>query len=108
MTLPLAAKSTAGRAIELGFELRGDLRPGLSDAELESFLDRLLDVMTARKLAFGGGAGRRDRFQGFVTRFGSGDATDEDRAALDAFLGGDEAVLRHEVGALRDAWQGLN
>jgi uncharacterized protein YggL (DUF469 family) len=33
-----------------------------------------------------------------------GSATEEDRAALAAFLEGDDAVVRHEVGALRDAW----
>lgn len=50
--------------------------------------------------------GRDDKLDGFVTRMGRGSATEDDRAALAAFLAGDDAVVRHEVGALRDAWYG--
>jgi uncharacterized protein len=73
---------------------------------LEAFVDRLIDVVEVRKLAFGGGAGRDDQLDGFVTRMGRGSATEDDRAALGAFLAGDDAVVRHEVGPLRDAWHG--
>jgi uncharacterized protein YggL (DUF469 family) len=69
-------------------------------------VDRLIDVVEARKLGFGGGAGRDDKLDGFVTRMGRGSATEDDRAALAAFLAGDDAVVRHEIGALRDAWYG--
>ena len=102
----LRKKKHLGEFTELGFEVRADLRPGLSDNDIEAFLDRLIDVVAARSLAFGGGAGRDDKLDGFVTRAGRGSATEEDRAALAAFLKGAAEIARHEVGALRDAWHG--
>lgn len=106
MNKRLRKKKRVGEFKELGFELRGDLCPGLAGADLDAFVDRLIDVVEARKLAFGGGAGRDDKLDGFVTRMGRGSATEDDRAAIIAFLAGDAAVVRHEVGALRDAWYG--
>jgi hypothetical protein len=102
----LRKKKRLGEFKELGFEVRGDLRPGLVSADLDAFVDRLIDVIEARQLAFGGGAGRDDKLDGFVTRMGRGSATEDDRAALAAFLEGDAAIVRHEVGELRDAWYG--
>ena len=102
----LRKKKHLGEFKELGFEVRGDLRPGLSGNDLEAFVDRLIDIVEARSLAFGGGAGRDDKLDGFVTRAGRGSATEEDRAALAAFLAADKEIARHEVGALRDAWHG--
>ena len=95
-----------GEFKELGFEVRGDLRLGLVGAALDAFVDRLIDVVEARQLAFGGGAGRDDKLDGFVTGMGRGSATEDDRAALAAFLEGDVAIIRHEVGELCDAWYG--
>jgi len=100
----LRKKKHLGEFKELGFQVRGDLRPGLSGNDLEAFVDRLIDIVEARSLAFGGGAGRDDKLDGFVTRAGRGSATEEDRAALAAFLDGDKEIAGHEVGALRDAW----
>jgi uncharacterized protein YggL (DUF469 family) len=87
----------------LGAQASGGSR-FLEDAE--AFIDALIDVAEARQLAFGGGAGRDGKLDGLVTRMGRGSAIEEDRAALAAFLAGDDAVVRHEVGALRDAWYG--
>lgn len=106
MNKRLRKKKRAFEFKELGFELLGDLRPALAGAELDAFVDRLIDVVEKRKLAFGGGAGRDDKFDGFLTRMGRGSATEDDRAALTAFLEGDAAVVRHEVGELCDAWYG--
>lgn len=106
MNKRLRKKKRVGEFKELGFELRGDLRPGLADADLDTFIDRLIEVVEARKPAFGGSAGRDDKLDGFVTRMGRGSATEDDLVALTAFLEGDDAVLRHEIGALRDAWYG--
>lgn len=53
---------------------------------------------------FGGGIG--DTLDGFVTRDRRASATEDDRAALAAFLGEDADVVRHQVGELRDAWHG--
>lgn len=102
----LRKKKRLGEFKELGFEVRGDLRPGLSGDDLEAFVDRLIDVVEARALAFGGGARRDGKLDGFVTRDGRGSTTEDDRAALAAFLAGDQEIARHEVGVLRDAWHG--
>lgn len=106
MNKRLRKKKRADEFKGLGLELRADLRPGLIGFELDAFVDRLVDVVEARKLGFGGGAGRDDKLDGVVTRLGRGSATEDDRTALAAFLAGDDAVVRHEIGALRDAWYG--
>jgi uncharacterized protein YggL (DUF469 family) len=63
----LRKKKHLGEFKVLGFKVRGDLRPGLSGNDIEAFVDRLIDVVEARSLAFGGGAGRDDKLDGFVT-----------------------------------------
>lgn len=107
MNKRLRKKKHIGEFKELGFEVLADLRGGLSPQELDAFLDRWIDAVEARQLGFGGGGGGRDgKFEGFVARAGRGSATDDDRAALASFLGGNAAVVRHEVRELRDAWYG--
>ena len=49
----LRKKKHFGEFKELGFEVRGDLRPGLSGNDLEAFVDRLIEIVEARSLAFG-------------------------------------------------------
>jgi uncharacterized protein YggL (DUF469 family) len=107
MNRRLRKKKRVGEFKELGFELLGDLRPGISDDDIDAFVDRLIVVVEARRLGFGGGGGRDGKLEGFVTRMGRGSAsaTEEDRVALAAFLKGDDAVVRHELGALSDAWR---
>jgi uncharacterized protein YggL (DUF469 family) len=99
----LRKKKRVGEFTELGFSVSAELSPDLDDAGYDAFLDRWIDAVEARRLAFGGG-GRREAFEGFVTQLGRGSATDADREALTAFLAGDPAVVRHHVGALVDAW----
>lgn len=94
-----------GEFRELGFELRADLRPDLTDAELDGLIDRLLAAAETRHLAVAAGVSE-DVLEAFVTRMGRGTATEEDRAALNALLAGEDVVVRHELGALRDAWYG--
>jgi uncharacterized protein YggL (DUF469 family) len=106
MNKRLRKKKRVGEFKELRFELFGDLRTGISDDDIDPFVDRLIDVVESRKLGFGGGGGRDGKFEGFVTRMGRGSATEDDRAVLAAFLAGDEALVRHDFGALRDAWYG--
>ncbi len=106
MNKRLRKKKRVGEFKELGFELLGDLRPSTSDDDIDAFVDRLIVVVEARKLGFGGAGGRDGKLEGFVTRMGRGSATEDDRIALTAFLAGEDAVVRHEVGVLRDAWYG--
>lgn len=102
----LRKKKRVGEFTELCFELRADLRDGLANAELGEFVDRLIDAVEARQLAFSGGAGRDHKLAGVVTREGRGSATEADRAALAAFLDHDASVVQHEIGKLQDAWHG--
>lgn len=106
MNKRLRKKKRVGEFKELGFGLLGDLRPGTSDDDIDAFVDRLIVVVEARKLGFGGGGGRDGKFEGFVTRMARGSATEDDRAAISAFLASDPAVILHEVRELRDAWYG--
>ena len=99
----LRKKLRVGEATELGFEVRAELSPGLDDAGFDGFLDRWIDAVETLGLAFGGG-GRPSDFGGFVTQPGRQRATEAARSAMDMFLEGDSAVVRHHVGALVDAW----
>ncbi len=102
----LRKKKRIGEFKELCFELHADLRDGIANAELSAFVDRLIDAVEARQLAFAGGAGRDHKLNGVITREGRGSTTEDDRAALAAFLASDTTVVQHEVGDLQDAWHG--
>lgn len=104
MNKRLRRKKRVGEFKEVGFVVRGELRAGLSEKELHALVERFLTAVEARHLAFGGDIG--ESFEGFVTRQPRGSATEEDRAALQAFFTADADVVRHEVEALRDAWYG--
>lgn len=104
MNKRLRKKKRIGEFQELGFEVLADLRDGLSPNEFDAFLDRWISAVEGRQLAFGGGGGHDEKFEGFFARAGRGSASDEDRAMLAAFLESDAAVIRHEVRELRDAW----
>jgi hypothetical protein len=75
----LRKKKRVGEFRELGFGVRADLRPGIDDAEIETFVDRMIAFVEARQLAFGGGGEHNGKFDAFVTRAGRGSATDDDR-----------------------------
>lgn len=103
MNKRLRKKHHLGEFKQLGFELRADLRPDASDADLEAFFGRWLDVLEQRDLLFSGTAGR-GKFEGMIMRAGRDNATEEDRQAIGASLTGDAIFLRNEVDPLRDAW----
>jgi uncharacterized protein YggL (DUF469 family) len=98
----LRKKKHLGEFKQLGFDMEGDLRPDLPRPEEDAFIERLLQFVEARDLGFGGSVGR-GAFGGFVSR-DRGSSTEDDRTACATFLESDPAVMRHEVGALRDAW----
>lgn len=100
----LRKKKRVGEFQELGFEVIADLRVGLSPSEFDAFLERWICAVEGRQLTFGGGGANDGKFEGFVARAGRGNASDQDRAMLAAFLESDPAVIRHEVRELRDAW----
>jgi uncharacterized protein YggL (DUF469 family) len=100
----LRKKKHLGEFREDGFAVGIVLRAGLPAAEHNAFVDAFIAAIEARGLAFGGG-GWPPRFDGFATRALRGSATDDDRAAMAAFLDGHPAVVAHEVGPLVDAWR---
>jgi uncharacterized protein len=103
----LRKKRRLGEFAELGFSVRADLTPGFDEAGFDAFVDRWIEAIEARGVAFGGG-GRPEHFGGFVTRPGRGTAADADRDVLSAFLVGDSAVVRRHVGSLVDAWHSID
>ena len=86
--------------------MQAALRDGLSDADSEACLDRWIDAVESRGLAFGGGDSRNGTFEGFITRAGRASATAEDRQVLAAVLAADAAVIDQHFGPLVDAWHG--
>lgn len=103
MNRRLRKKHHLGEFKQLGFQLRADLRPEISDADLDAFFGRWLDVLEQRDLLFSGSAGR-GKFEGFIMRAGRDNATEEDRQAIGASLTGDAIFLRNEIDELSDAW----
>jgi uncharacterized protein len=101
----LRKKKHVGEFQELGFEVRAEFRTDLASDNFEAFFERLVNAVDARDLAVGGG-GSEQKFEAFVRHVARGSATEEDRAALATFLGGDAAIVGHAVGPLRDAWSG--
>jgi hypothetical protein len=74
------------------------LTPGLDGAGF----DRWIEGVEARRLAFAGGGDRRtsgDKSFAWDER-----ATDANRGALSTSLARNATVVRHEIGALIDAW----
>lgn len=99
----LRKKLRRGEFQELGFEVRADLRAELDAASHNALAERLIAFVEARDLTFGGGFGPF-AIDGFVARRSRASATDEDRAALERFLGSAPEVDRVVVGPLRDAF----
>lgn len=99
----LRKKKRLGEFAQLGFHIAGTLRKPLPDADLDAFHRRLLALVEARGLSFGGGSSET-HFRGFLAYAGRRNANQEDRAALSTFLGSDPALTASEVGELVDAW----
>jgi uncharacterized protein YggL (DUF469 family) len=81
----------------VSFRLRESLSPKDSDDFWSSFIEHLIEK---RGLAFGGGE------DGYITRYGTGSATEADREAVSSWLQKHPQVERVVVGPLEDAWYG--
>lgn len=100
----LRKKLRRGEFQELGFDLGAELRADLDAASHNGLAERFIAFVESRDLTFGGGFGP-DRIEGFVARRSRASATDEDRAALERFLGSASEVYRVSTGPLRDAYR---
>lgn len=103
MNKRLRKKHHLGEFKQFGFQVRADLRADASDADLDAFFERWLDVLEKHDLLFSGSAGR-GKFEGFIMRAGRDSATEEDRQAIKASLAGDALFLGNEIDELSDAW----
>ncbi len=93
-------KLRIGEFRELGFLVSTELHRELTGDEEDKFLSDLLEqLIEARGLAYGGGARG-----GFVSLFGRGCVSEEDREAVSAWLSARHEVKAVSVSALQDAW----
>jgi uncharacterized protein len=85
---------------ELGFEYKAALVAALDESVQEQMIDAFVkEVIEPRNLALGGWIN-----SGFVSKFGTGSATEEDKQAVQAWLGNRTELKNVEVSALMDAW----
>lgn len=96
----LRKKLRIGEFQELGFSVSMEFPQALNPDEQETFLDALLDeLIVPRDLAYGGSVEG-----GFVSRFGRGSTTQEDRDAVSAWLRARVDVTSASVGPMEDCW----
>ncbi len=96
-------KHRLGDFQELVFALRWTNHEGLSEAELDTQLDDLIELIEARGLLFGGGFSQNGG-EGVVTRAGRSSTSEADRDALVKWLRNHSAVLAVEAGEFFDGW----
>ena len=85
---------------ELGFELKLGFKEDLDDEAIDAFLDAfLIEAMDANGLDYVGG----DDF-GLVCLANRGSVSEEQRAAVEAWLKGRSELIEVEVSPLQDAW----
>lgn len=96
----LRKKLCVGEFQELGFELNLDFKDDLSEEAIDAFLDAFLtEAMDANGLDYVGG----DDY-GLVCSAKRGSVTEEQRAAVEAWLKGRSELTKVEVSPLLDAW----
>ena len=81
----------------VSFRLSDSLSPKARDDLWALFRGELMET---RGLAYSGNE------EGYITKFGRGSATEEDRNAVSAWLADQRGVERVTIGRLEDAWYG--
>ncbi|SFH77506.1 hypothetical protein SAMN05216206_0218 [Pseudomonas guineae] len=85
---------------ELGFELNLTFKEDLADEAIDTFLEQFLrDAMTANDLGYVGG----DDF-GLVCLAKRGSVSEEQRAAVEAWLKGRDELVEFTASPLLDVW----
>jgi uncharacterized protein len=96
----LLKKLKLGEFQEFGFHYSAEFKKPLDQDAQEDLIDAFLaEAIEARGLVLGGWMDA-----GFVVKYRSGSATEEDRQAVEAWLKACDALQNVEVGALVDAW----
>jgi hypothetical protein len=101
----LRKKLYLGEFAVMGFEFSTSLS-NFSDDQIDGFFDALVEFIDSRDLQIGGG-GSKDKFGGYISsnsRYGS--TTDEDRSALEAWLGNQSGISAVSVQPLSDVNHG--
>ena len=81
----------------MSFRLSDSLSPKAKDEIWALFIAQLIEK---RGLAFTGNE------EGYITKFGRGSATEEDREAVSKWLKEQPGIDRIAIGPLEDAWYG--
>jgi len=90
-----------GEFKELGFNLEITLKDDIADSAINALINEFFAaVIEPRHLMYGGSLAF-----GFVCRDTAGDATEEDRAAIRAWLESRSEIASTVVGELVDAWR---
>ncbi len=96
----LQKKLHIGEFKELGFEFEAELNAALSSEAENALADAFLsEIVEPRSLAFGGWVSG-----GFISYYGRGSASEEDRKAIEFWLLARPEYKMVRVGPLRDAW----
>ena len=94
-------KLHVGEFKELGFNIEINLKEELSDQVADVLIaDFINEIVEPRKLMYGGWL-----TFGFICRDSRGDASEEDRAAVRAWLEKRPEIAEVKVGELVDAWR---
>ena len=107
MNKRLRKKKHRGEFREMGFKMAFRTPTGLPAEERNHFLDRFIEeAVEANGLAFGGGGGPDEPWEGFVTLWNRGLATLKHREKVEQWLIREPLVVSYYLGVLIDAWYG--
>ena len=102
----LRKKLFLGEFATYGFEF--DCKVNLkSEAEVDRFLDEIIDLAVSRKLHVGGGGGQSDFGMFVCSEYDYGSATEEDREIFKEWLTNHNLVSDLKVGEIVDANYGI-
>ena len=105
MNKRIRKKHRVGEFRELGFEVRFTLPDTMDDDAADAMVERFgAEAITANGLAFFGSGLRT--VEGIVIAASRSSATEEQRAAVEAWLSAQDGIDGHQVGPLMDAWHG--
>jgi hypothetical protein len=100
----LRKKRRIGEFREDCFELRFHINPSLDTDGIDTVTDAFIEMIEASGLQFGGGGFAE--WSGVVQGPFRSSATEEDRAAVLAWLANHPEIVDASAGTLRDAWHG--
>jgi len=102
----LRKKLHLGEYQEFGFMVSCSFVSGLSDVQLDSFIDTFIqEAIESNGLSFGGG-GDKQEWKGFATLDRRGSATEKHKTKVSKWFESNPEVIDFKVGGLIDSWYG--